>query len=183
MTQSQTIMSHHYTQLSSTERGKIEAWRTPQRRSDGTTKPLPSISEIARRLGRNKATISREIKRGTTTQIKGNHKRVTVYLADTGQAVYERHRQGCRSQHKWQTCPDFYTQLQVELRRRPRVHSVDTFVHYYRQAYPERDCPSTPTVYRDIDSGVLSLRNSDLPMKLRRRVKGNGKSHARMSTS
>ncbi len=54
MTQSQTIMSHHYTQLSSTERGKIEAWRTPQRRSDGTTKPLPSISEIARRLGRNK---------------------------------------------------------------------------------------------------------------------------------
>ncbi|GAW98495.1 transposase [Secundilactobacillus mixtipabuli] len=61
------------------------------------------------------------------------------------------------------------------------VYTVDTFVHYYRQAYPERDCPSIPTVYRDIDSGILPLRNSNLPMKLRRRVRGSGKLHVRMN--
>ena len=132
-------------------------------------------------MGRHKATISREIKRGATTQIKANHQHLTVYLADTGQAVYEQHRQLCHPQHKWQSCRDFYKRLTNELRRRPRVHSVDSFVHTYRQTFPNRLCPSTPTVYRDINAGVLSLRNSDLPMKLRRRIKGKGHQHIRVN--
>lgn len=181
MTQSKISMVRHYTQLSLVERGQIEAWRTPQQLPDGTVEPPLSLTAIARRLGRHKATISREIKRGATTQIKANHQHLTVYLADTGQAVYEQHRQLCHPQHKWQSCRDFYKRLTNELRRRPRVHSVDSFVHTYRQTFPNRLCPSTPTVYRDINAGVLYLQNSDLPMKLRRRIKGKGHQHIRVN--
>nr|WP_261978589.1 IS30 family transposase [Lactiplantibacillus plantarum] len=54
-------------------------------------------------------------------------------------------------------------------------------MHAYRQIFSSRLCPSTPTVYRDINAGVLSLRNSDLPMKLRRRIKGQGHHHVRIN--
>lgn len=58
---------------------------------------------------------------------------------------------------------------------------MDSFVHAYHQAFSNRHCPSTHTVYRDINAGVLSLRNSDLPMKLRRRIKGSGSQHVRVN--
>ncbi|ADZ07169.1 transposase [Lactobacillus amylovorus] len=34
---------------------------------------------------------------------------------------------------------------------------------------PGYPCPSTPTVYRYIDRGLLDISNIDLPMKLKRR--------------
>ncbi|TDM67959.1 IS30 family transposase, partial [Lactobacillus crispatus] len=34
---------------------------------------------------------------------------------------------------------------------------------------PGYPCPSTPTVYRYIDQGLLDISNIDLPMKLKRR--------------
>ncbi|WP_029236923.1 helix-turn-helix domain-containing protein, partial [Streptococcus sobrinus] len=61
--------------LSEVERGKIEAFL-----SEGV-KP----AEIARRLGRSRSTISREIKRGTTKQVKQvNGKKIYFdhYFAD-----------------------------------------------------------------------------------------------------
>lgn len=45
--------------------------------------------EIAKELCRPINTILNEIKRGTTPQIKLN-KKINVYLADTGQAIYEK---------------------------------------------------------------------------------------------
>lgn len=77
--------------------------------------------------------------------------------------------------------PKFFDLPVKELKRQPRVHSVDSFVHWFKRHYPDLPCPSTPTVYRYIDAGVLKLTNSDLPMKLRRRVKRPGKRHQRMN--
>lgn len=54
-------------------------------------------------------------------------------------------------------------------------------MHAYRQIFSNWLCSSTPTVYRDINAGVLSLRNSDLPMKLRRRIKGQEHQHVRIN--
>lgn len=49
-------------------------------------------AEIARLLGRNKSTISREIKRGTVVQISQG-KKVEKYLADFGEVTYLKNRQ------------------------------------------------------------------------------------------
>uniref|UniRef100_UPI001CDD17A1 helix-turn-helix domain-containing protein n=1 Tax=Levilactobacillus fujinensis TaxID=2486024 RepID=UPI001CDD17A1 len=55
-------MHRHFQQLQSFERGQIMAWL-----SAGW-----SYRQIARKLGRNVSTISREVKRGTTTQFGSN---------------------------------------------------------------------------------------------------------------
>ena len=56
-----------------------------------------SAYKISKELGRSINTILNEIRRSTTTQIKkGNH--VEVYLSDTGEAVYKKHRSNsCRN--------------------------------------------------------------------------------------
>ena len=38
-----------------------------------------SQSEIARKLGRNRSTISRELKRGTATQMKNQNEKTSIY--------------------------------------------------------------------------------------------------------
>jgi len=44
---------------------------------------------------------------------------------------------------------------------------VDTFVHTYRKEHSDEHVPCTKTVYTLIDSGVLPVKNIDLPMKTR----------------
>ena len=66
-----------YHHLSEAERGKIEAYL-----SEGL-KP----AEIARRLGRNRSTISRELRRGTVRQVKQvNGKK--VYCSNRSNSVF-----------------------------------------------------------------------------------------------
>ncbi|TDM77077.1 IS30 family transposase, partial [Lactobacillus crispatus] len=47
--------------------------------------------------------------------------------------------------------------------------SIDEFVGEFKRTMPGYPCPSTPTVYRYIDQGLLDISNIDLPMKLKRR--------------
>lgn len=122
MTQIQNTMPRHYKQLTMQERGQIEAFRSLE--------PAMSMSEIVRRLNRDKSTISREIKRGTTLQMKTKRRPFTTYLADTGAAIYIRNRAHCHPKTRVEQCPDFYAQLVGALSQRPRVYSVDSFVHW-----------------------------------------------------
>lgn len=55
--------------LSAIERGKIEVLH----------KQRKSQSNIARKLGRNHSTISRELKRGTATQMKNQNEKTSIY--------------------------------------------------------------------------------------------------------
>jgi IS30 family transposase len=169
MTQTQIIMPRRYRQLIPEERGQIQALKQA-----GYT-----VTQIAEFIGRNKSTISRELKRGTVDQIHGAGKHFQQYYAETGAAIYEKHRAACHPSTRFEQCPDFYAELVVALRQRPRIYSVDSFVQTYKKAHPELKCPSTPTVYRDIDKGLLEVRNGDLPMKPRRRVKSDTNKHAR----
>ena len=52
-----------------------------------------SIAAISRSLGRSRTTIYTELKRGTVIQIRQGKSQL-VYLADSGQATYERQRVG-----------------------------------------------------------------------------------------
>ena len=65
-----------------------------------------SAYKIAKELNRPINTILNEIRRGTTTQIKqGNY--VEMYLADTGESIYQNNRQNSCRTFKRLECNDF----------------------------------------------------------------------------
>jgi len=171
MTQSNTSTTKHYQQLSAEERGQIQALH------DGRK----SIRWIATRLHRSPSTICRELKRGTVRQLDSSYLPYYRYFADAGQAIYEKHRLKCHSHDLLNRCWLFFTMLVKALKEHIRTDSVDSFVHRFRRIHPTLRCPSTPTVYRYIDAGLLSLNNSDLPQKLRRRIKGSRPHHDRLN--
>jgi len=171
MTHNQNTMHRHFQQLQSFERGQIMAWLFAGW----------SYRQIARKLGRNVSPISREIKRGTTRQIGSNHCSFTAYFAETSQAIRDKRHTACHHVSLIDRAPEFFDQLVKELKRKPRIHSVDSFVHWFGTHYHQLICPSTPTAYRYIDEGQLILTNTDLPVKLRRRIKRPGKRHSRLN--
>ncbi|SFE36010.1 Helix-turn-helix domain-containing protein, partial [Thermoanaerobacter thermohydrosulfuricus] len=77
-----TTKNRSFKHLSSYERGEIYALLKEGR----------SIRYIAKKLNRSPSTISREIKRGTTTQLRSDLSSYTSYFPETGQAIYEKNR-------------------------------------------------------------------------------------------
>ena len=118
-----------YSHLSASERGEISAY----------LKMGKTPSEIARLLGRHRSTISREIKRGSVSQVQDkNGKRIysTVYFPDSGQRVYEINRRKS-AYHKLSYCSQtFFKELEKSLKTKSRCHSVDSFVQTYREKHP-----------------------------------------------
>ncbi|WP_121978999.1 IS30 family transposase, partial [Lentilactobacillus raoultii] len=141
------------------------------------------VRQIASQLHRSPSTISRELKRGLTTQIDSQkHCSYEGYFAERGAANYREQRAKCHPRGLLQRAAVFFKSLPKALKAKPRVFSVDTYVHYFKAHYPGFPCPSTATVYRYIEAGKLSeLHNYDLPMKLRRRVKRPSHRHARLN--
>ena len=127
-------------------------------------------AEMAKELNITQSTISRELKRGRTRQMASNRTYYDRYLADAGSRVYHDNRwySHARDHHKYSE--KFLKELPkaiVSTKKKPREHSVDTFVHTYRKENPNEHVPCTKTVYTLIDKGVLPIRNIDLPMKTR----------------
>ena len=50
------------------------------------------------------------------------------------------------------------------MREKPRVHSVDTFVHTYKLQHVDAVVPSTKTLYNYIHQGLLEIKAIDLPI-------------------
>jgi len=75
-----TTKCRSFKHLSVYERGKIAA----------LYKEGKSIRYIAKQLGRAPSTISREIKRGTVTQLKSDLSTYEAYFPEAGQAIYEK---------------------------------------------------------------------------------------------
>ena len=138
---------------------------------------------ITRPIHRSPSTISRELKRGLTTQIDSQkHRSYQGYFAERGAAYYREQRAKCHPKGLLQRAAVFFKSLPKALKAKPRVFSVDTYVHYFKAHYPGFPCPSTATVYRYIEAGKLpELHNYDLPMKLRRRAKRPNHRHARLN--
>lgn len=65
-----------------------------------------SAYKIAKELNRPINTITNEIRRGTTTQIRQG-KSIQIYLADTGNAIYEKNRQNSCCTFKRLECSEF----------------------------------------------------------------------------
>ena len=129
-----------------------------------------SAYKISKELGRSINTILNEIRRGTTTQIKqGNH--VEFYLADTGEAVYKKHRSNSCRNFKLLECSDFikYTVDKITKDSWSPDACVGEAIATGRFNRSQMVC--TKTLYNYIDLGFMDVKNTDLPMKLRRNSK------------
>lgn len=160
--------------LTKTEREQIERWL-----SEKKTK-----SEIARLLNRDRSTIYREIKRGTTTQIKivnGFEKEIEVYYADTGQARYDINRKRSKSKGLHAFSKKFWKALKEANKNKlfsgkHRKHNIKTFIVVYQRKYPLEKVPAFKTVYNYIHSGEFFIKPIDLPVMVRLKPRKNKKS-------
>lgn len=128
--------------------------------------------KIAKELKRPINTILNEIRRGTTTQIKQG-KQIELYLADTGEAVYYKHRvNSCRS-YKRLECSEFISYAVDKIKN--NSWSPDACVGNVIETgiFERSEIVCTKTLYNYIDLGLLAIKNIDLPMKLRRNNKTN----------
>ena len=126
--------------------------------------------KISKELGRSINTILNEIRRGTTTQIKqGNY--VEVYLADTGEAIYKKHRSNSCHNFKLLECSDFikYTVDKIINDSWSPDACVGKAIANGRFSRSQMVC--TKTLYNYIDLGFMDVKNTDLPIKLRRNTK------------
>ncbi len=144
--------------LSEAERGKIAILH-----AQGYT-PY----KIGKITGRASNTIRNELKRGTTTVIKGYFEK-TVYLPECGQAVYKRHMEKCGCDDKREKCQDFliYVEEQVKVYKR----SLDSIVGRVRREglFTPEEMVCTTTLYTYVDRGYLKIKNIDLPEKVSRK--------------
>ena len=157
MSTNYSTTNQSYKHLSEAKRGEIEAYLSVG------LKP----AEIARRLGRNRSTITREMNRGSITQVKqvnGQKVYYQHYYADAAHNCYRQVRKASYYLKLDRVSDDFLTKFTEAMREKPRVHSVDTFVHTYRLQHVDAVVPSTKTLYNYIHQGLLEIKVIDLPI-------------------
>ncbi|HHV66007.1 MAG TPA: IS30 family transposase [Peptococcaceae bacterium] len=126
-------------------------------------------SYIAKKLGRHRSTIYREIKRGTTTQKRSNLTTYEAYFPETGQAVYEKNRSACGKKSKLLEVESFLIYAEEKILK--EKWSPDAVVGKARLFMDRSEIVCTKTLYNYIDQGLLRVRNMDLLLKIRRKPK------------
>lgn len=128
--------------------------------------------KIAKELKRPINTIQNEIRRGTTFQIKQG-KKVQMYLADTGEAIYKKNRSNsCRSMKRLE-CSEFINHTVKMMKQ--NTWSPDACVGEALKSgrFKRSEIVCTKTLYNYIDLGLLAVKNTDLQLKLRRSTKSS----------
>lgn len=125
---------------------------------------------ISKVLERPINTILNEIRRGTVEQ-KKICKIIRIYLADAGQAIYDKNRKACCKQHQVLECEDFVRHIETAMIE--NSWSVDSAVGHARANGTFNKTLCTKTIYNYIDLGLIKIKNHHLPLKLRRKIKGS----------
>ncbi|AEV67270.1 IS30 family transposase [Acetivibrio clariflavus] len=139
------------------ERGQIEAF----------IKEGKSQRYIAKMLGRSPSTISREIKRGTTIQMRHDLTTYRKYFAESGQIAYEKNRLNCGAKCKLARVEDFikFAEEKILYEKWSPDAVVGSCIVNSKWMHSTIVC--TKTLYNYIDQGLLKVRNIDLNLKLR----------------
>jgi len=170
-TNSNTKTTKTYKHLNKTERKDIQRWLDEGK----------SQSEIARLLDRDKSTVSREIKKGTTVQLKdvnGYLQEVEKYYADTGQAVYDKNRKKSQSKGLEAFSQNFWEALKEANENKlfsgkHRKYNIKTFIVVYQRENPAEKVPTYKTVYNYIHRGNFFIKPIDLPVMVRLKPRRN----------
>ncbi len=155
----------NFKHLSPYERGNIKALLNEGK----------SINYIAKQLNRSPSTISREIKRGTTKQLKSSLEVYEDYFPETGQAVYEKNRLNCGRKCKLLQSESFIEFAEEKILN--EKWSPDAIVGACKNdpKWEDKSMVCTKTLYNYIDRGLLKVKNIDLLLKTRlktRRIRG-----------
>jgi len=152
-----TTTARKFKHLSVYERGQIAA----------LLKEGKSQRYIAKKLGRSPSTISREIRRGTTTQLRSDLSAYKQYFPETGQAVYEKNRLNCGAKYKLAQVQKFIKFAEDKILN--EKWSPDAVVGLCKKnhEWKDMDIVCTKTLYNYIDKGFLKVKNIDLNLKLR----------------
>lgn len=150
-----TSIPQKYHHLNIEERYKIQIYY-----KDGL-----SISEIARKLSRNKSTISREISRNPVIQKDTSLREHICYFADTAQMNYEKKRKNSGAKIKIGTC--HHCILWIEGKIKEKHWSPDAAIGAYKKLFPDEQCITTKTFYNYIDLGIVNIKPIDLLLKVR----------------
>jgi len=124
---------------------------------------------IAKLLNRPINTFTNELRRGTVDQIKQG-KLVKIYYADAGQAKYEANRRNTGRRYELLQCSEFVSH--VEKMMIEEGWSVDSAVGRATATGKFDKMLCTKTIYNYIDLGLMKVKNTDLPLKLKRHTKG-----------
>ena len=124
---------------------------------------------IAKELGCSSNTIRNEIRRGTPELYWNEQK----YDAVVAQQIYEGHRINSHRTPSFMRVRRFIKT--VELRFKQEHWSFDACVGYSRRnrEFSKQEMVCTKTLYNYADRGILSIKNIDLPQKVRRKPKKN----------
>ena len=161
LTKEYTTSPRKFKHLTPYERGKISA----------LLKEGFSPTQIAKKLGRHRSTIYREIKRGTTTQLRTDLTTYNAYFPETGQAVYEKNRSFCGRKSKVLKVESFLQYAEQKILQ--DKWSPDAVVGTARREklFDPSSMVCTKTLYNYIDRCLLKVRNIDLFVKTRRKPK------------
>lgn len=161
LTKKNTTHKRTFKHLSEFDRGKIKALL-----EEGL-----SPAQIARRLGRHRSTIGREIRRGTTVQRRSDLTTYEAYFPETGQAVYESNRLSCGKKVKALQVEPFLQHAEKMILEEKWSPDVVVGVARRKGKFDKSSMVCTKTLYNYIDKRILNVRNIDLPLKTRRKHK------------
>lgn len=153
--------------LSKYERGQIAALH----------KEGKSIRYIAAQINRSPSTVSRELKRGTTTQMRSDLTTYECYFPETGQAVYEKNRKNCGRKGKLTAAKKFIEFAEQKIKE--EKWSPDAVVGRCKNdpKWQGETIVCTKTLYNYIAQGKINVHNEDLSVKPRLKPRIKAKNH------
>jgi IS30 family transposase len=166
----------------STDRRKYNHIQEAERRTLERMKDSgASNAEIAIALYRHKSSIGRELRRNSVEQREAVHthsKSIDIplyretrrYFADSAQRIYRERRRRTGAKCKLADCSMFVKYLEEKVKG-PEKWSVDAAIGFAKLHRLFKFIPSTKTAYNWIDGGQCGIRNIDLLLKVRRRLK------------